>query len=125
MHPDPDNPKKLKNYQTSIRTTDEKPVLCRLWRYNDMEKAFMKAKARIGRWEQKVEPAEPGAWASALVLIPYRDRIEMFKEKWGEHAREAIMWERAGGSHVLQTDHRLQRCQCEDTTRCIPVTEDR
>ena len=92
VHPDPDNPKKLRNYQTGIRTTDDKPVLCRPRRYNDVEKAFMKAKARIGKRERKVEPAEPGAWASALVLIPYRDRIEKFKEKWGEHAREA-MWD--------------------------------
>ena len=92
IHPDPDNPRMLKDYETSIETLDEKPIIAKPRRYSEIQRAFMKAKARIGKREGKVEDAKPGGWASALVLVPYHDRIEKFMKKWGEHALEA-MWD--------------------------------
>jgi hypothetical protein len=88
-HPDPNKPERARGFMTSISTTNDIPVRAGARRYNDTQKAFMTHKSRILIREGKAEAAK-GAYASALVLVPYHESIEAFRKKWGDQAQEAM-----------------------------------
>jgi hypothetical protein len=97
-HKDPDRPQRAKGFKTSITTTDDIPVRAGARKYNDIQKAFMTHKARRLIREGKAEQAK-GAYASALVLVPYHNRIEAFMKRWGDKA-QAAMWDVANEEEV-------------------------
>ena len=97
-HKNPDKPQRAKGFKTSITTTDDIPVRAGARKYNDIQKAFMTHKTRRLIKEGKAEQAK-GAYASALVLVPYHDRIEAFMKRWGDKA-QAAMWDVANEDEV-------------------------
>jgi len=109
-HPDPDRPERALGFITSITTTDDIPVRAGARKYNDVQKAFMTHKTRILLREGKVEVAK-GAYASALVLVPYHDRIEAFMKKWGDEAQDA-MWDIANEAEVSTFYRQTQDLRC-------------
>jgi transposase InsO family protein/cbb3-type cytochrome oxidase subunit 3 len=86
-HPDPENPKLAKGEICYIEVTDDKPIIARPRRYNWVQKAFLTAKTSIMIRQGKLEISE-GDYASALVLVPYEDRIKKSLDKWGDKAEE-------------------------------------
>jgi hypothetical protein len=86
-HPDPDNPKLAKGEICYITITDERPIITRPRRLTWVQKAFLTAKTSIMIKQGKLEPSE-GDFASALVLVPYEERITKQLELWGENAEE-------------------------------------
>jgi hypothetical protein len=67
-----------------IITTDDELMIDRPRRYSELQKAFMTAKFRkIMMRRDQIEPAT-GAYASALMLVPYKDRIDKFFKTHGE-----------------------------------------
>lgn len=89
FHPDPENPRRMKGAMAKITTTDDVPVVDRPRRYSELQKAFMTAKFRIMKRRGQVEEAK-GAYASALMLVPYQARIDAFFKVHGEDAYEAM-----------------------------------
>ena len=89
FHPDPENPRRVKEVVTRIETTDDIPIIDRPRRYSDLQKAFMTAKFRVMKRRGQVEPAQ-GAYASALMLVPYQERIDAFFKKHGDDAYERM-----------------------------------
>jgi hypothetical protein len=87
FHPDPENPKLAKDEICYIEVTDNKPIIARPRRFTWVQKAFLTAKTSIMIRQKKLE-VSTGDFASALVLVPYEDRIKAFLDKWGDLAEE-------------------------------------
>jgi len=75
FHPDQESPRRVKGYTARLPTTDDEPVVDRPRKFSELQKAFMDVKFRIMRRRGQVESAM-GPYASALMLVPYNDRIK-------------------------------------------------
>ena len=87
---DPERPAPVKDFIATIPTTDDVPFVAKPRKYNDIQRAFLKHKIRIMRRRAQLEDAT-GGYSSALVLVPYQDRIQAFTKKHGAKAAEE-MW---------------------------------
>jgi hypothetical protein len=85
FHPDPENPRRVKGFVGRLETTDEEPVIEKPRKSSELQKAFMDVKFKIMGRRGQVEPAT-GPYASALMLVPYNDRIQRYMQRMGDRA---------------------------------------
>ena len=106
-HRDPDNPPTVKGLVAEIETVDEVPVRAHARKLAEVQKAYVRAMTRGLIRQGKLEESH-GEWASALVLVPYKDRIKSFMDRWGDEAM-TNMWMPEHEAEVAT----FYRCTCD------------
>lgn len=86
---DPERPSPVVGFEATIPTTDDRPIVARPRKLNEVQRVFLKQKIRQMRRRGQLEDAT-GEYSSALVLVPYHDRIKAFTDRYGDRALEEM-----------------------------------
>ena len=86
---DPERPAPVVGFEATIPTTDDRPITAKPRKLNEVQRIFLKHKIRQMRRRGQLEDAT-GEYSSALVLVPYHDRIKTFTDRYGANALEEM-----------------------------------